>query len=142
MTTTGRSASRSSRAAVYTLVLFLFAALIPPAAMAATADDARAGDVLRTLPVGIPTANCATVGPALAMVQTSKLNVAPSVIAQFPVVMRVEVLALDRQGVGEQEFRRQAGVRNPMQFETLSGGSDRFLNRHATSSFLRRSVWK
>jgi len=76
-----------------TLAFLTLMAIVPTMASAAAADDVRAGDVLRTVAVGIPAANCATVGPALAMVQTSKLDVAPSVINQFPVLLVTSCLS-------------------------------------------------
>jgi hypothetical protein len=75
------------RLLIGTLALFWVTVFLPHTAGAATADDTFAGAVLRTLPVGIPAANCQTVGPALALVQTSKLNVAPSVINGQPLLL-------------------------------------------------------
>src|SRR5690349_19784507 len=67
------------------LVLLLLDVSHP--ALGATADDAQAGVVLKTLAVGIPSANCPTVGPALALVQTSKMNVPQSVINGTPLLL-------------------------------------------------------
>src|SRR5580765_205137 len=75
------------RLLIGTLALFWVTVFLPHTAGAATADDTFAGAVLRTLPVGIPAANCQPVGPALALVQTSKLNVAPSVINGQPLLL-------------------------------------------------------
>jgi hypothetical protein len=83
----------ASRRTIVGLALVALAALAPAVATAATADDVHAGDVLRTLPVGIPASSCPTVGPALAVVQTSKLSVTPNVIAQFPVLLVTSCLA-------------------------------------------------
>ena len=81
------SSRHAYRLLIGALALFLVTVFLPDAAFAATADDTFAGAVLRTLPVGIPSANCQTVGPALALVQTSKLNVAPSVINGQPLLL-------------------------------------------------------
>jgi hypothetical protein len=74
-------------------VIVLAALIVPTVAAAATADDVNAGTVLRSVPVGIPSANCPTVGPALALVQTSKLNVTPAVLAQSPVLLVTSCLS-------------------------------------------------
>jgi hypothetical protein len=75
------------------LTLLALAVLVPDRAAAAAADDARAGDVLRSVPVGIPAAECATIGPGLAIVQTSKLAVTPAVLAQSPVLLVTSCLS-------------------------------------------------
>jgi hypothetical protein len=89
----GRTGSRTRRCLLVVLGLLGLMAAVPAAALAAAADDTHAGDVLRTLAVGIPAANCATVGPALALVQTSKLSVPPSVLAQFPLLLVTSCLS-------------------------------------------------
>ncbi len=81
---------RSRRARCFpigTLIFLLLTIYLSGAALAATADDVQAGVLLRTVAVGIPAANCPTVGPALALVQTSKLNVAQSVINGQPLLL-------------------------------------------------------
>src|SRR5438552_18249815 len=58
------------------------------------------------------------------------------------VIVRIEILALNRQRMSKQELRCQPRVRNMMQFEPLGSGTKRLPDDHATSSFLRRSAWK
>jgi len=79
--------SRTNCVALGVCVLVLLTLALPLAARAATADDVQAGALLRTTPVGIPSANCPTVAPSLALVQTSKLNVAQSVINGQPLLL-------------------------------------------------------
>src|SRR6185503_962027 len=78
---------RAGRLGLGTLALVLFILDVSGPALGATADDAQAGVVLRSLAVGIPSANCPTVGPALALVQTSKMNVPQSVINGVPLLL-------------------------------------------------------
>src|SRR6185503_10922910 len=64
------------------------------------------------------------------------------VVREDAIVVSVQVLAFDEEHLGEQEFGRESGVGNVMQFQALGGRAERFADGHATSSFLRRSVWK
>jgi len=93
MNTTHYRWTRVSRLAFGLLVLLLLALNLRVPALAATADDVQAGALLRTIPVGIPSGSCPTVGPALALVQTSKLNVAQSVINGQPLLLVTSCLS-------------------------------------------------